>query len=334
MKHEPLVSVVTPFYNTAPYIAECIESVLAQTYSNFEYLLVDNKSTDGSREIASRYADRDPRIKLEGNAEFLDQLRNFNGALERISPASRYVKMVLADDAIFPECLSRMVELAEREPTVAIVSSYRMWGEDQLGQAGLSLRVSRLPGREACREMLINRRHLTGSQTTVLYRADVVRARRPFFVPGRYFADAETAIETLLDHDLGFVHQVLSFTRTENDSVWTRLRTYEPLLLHYVMALELYGERVLSGTELAQARAEARRDYLRALGRRALRIPEREFWDYHRAGLAVVGWRLRWFDVAPWAVAEALRMVLNPENTLRLAVRRWRRRGGERVHVE
>ena len=55
MKHEPRVSVVTPFYNTAEYLAECIESVLAQTYTNFEYILVNNKSTDGSREIAERY---------------------------------------------------------------------------------------------------------------------------------------------------------------------------------------------------------------------------------------------------------------------------------------
>ena len=59
----PLVSVLTPFYNTAPYLAECIESVLAQTRGDFEYLLVDNCSTDGSDDIAAGYAARDPRIQ-------------------------------------------------------------------------------------------------------------------------------------------------------------------------------------------------------------------------------------------------------------------------------
>ena len=59
-----MVSVVTPFYNTAPYLAQCIESVLAQTYPHFEYILMDNCSTDGSAEIAETYARRDSRIRL------------------------------------------------------------------------------------------------------------------------------------------------------------------------------------------------------------------------------------------------------------------------------
>jgi len=52
VSHEPLVSVVTPFYNTQAFLPECIESVLRQSYENWEYLLVDNCSTDGSGEIA------------------------------------------------------------------------------------------------------------------------------------------------------------------------------------------------------------------------------------------------------------------------------------------
>ena len=54
MESQPLVSVVTPFYNTADYLGECIESVLRQTYENWGYVLVDNCSTDGLSEIAER----------------------------------------------------------------------------------------------------------------------------------------------------------------------------------------------------------------------------------------------------------------------------------------
>src|SRR6185503_16132381 len=99
MTRRPLVSVVTPFYNTAPYLAGCIESVLAQTHRDFEYLLVNNKSTDGSREIAARYSAQDSRLRVIDNPAFVGQVENYNGALAHISPASRYVKIVQADDA-------------------------------------------------------------------------------------------------------------------------------------------------------------------------------------------------------------------------------------------
>jgi len=60
----PLVSIITPFYNTERYLAECIESVLAQTYRNWEYILVNNQSTDISRSIAEHYVAIDARLRL------------------------------------------------------------------------------------------------------------------------------------------------------------------------------------------------------------------------------------------------------------------------------
>ena len=61
---EPFVSVVTPFHNTGAYVEECIQSVLRQSYRNFEYILVDNASSDGSRDVAERYARTDSRIRI------------------------------------------------------------------------------------------------------------------------------------------------------------------------------------------------------------------------------------------------------------------------------
>ena len=101
----PVVSVVTPFYNTAQWLGACIESVLSQRFTEFEYLLVNNCSTDGSAEIAREYARLDSRIRVIDQLEFLSQSRNFNSALRSISPESRYCKMILADDLLFPCCL-------------------------------------------------------------------------------------------------------------------------------------------------------------------------------------------------------------------------------------
>src|ERR1700758_5550627 len=125
----PFVSVVTPFYNTAPYLAQCIESVLAQTYAEFEYILVDNCSTDGSTEIAESYARRDPRMRVIRCSEFVPQLKNYNRALAEISDASQYCKIVQADDYIFPQCLELMVQAFEQSKSIGLVSSYWLHGD-------------------------------------------------------------------------------------------------------------------------------------------------------------------------------------------------------------
>jgi glycosyltransferase involved in cell wall biosynthesis len=308
--------VVTPFYNTAPYLAECIKSVLAQTHANYEYILVNNKSTDGSRDIAQRFANEDPRIRLFDNDVFVGQLENYNGALDRIGVDSKYVKMVQADDALFPECVERLVDLAEREASVGIVSSHYQWGDDLCG-GGIDRCLTRVSGREVCRRILLERRQFTGSQTTVLYRADIVRARRQFFPLGRLFADTDAAFEILLEHDLGYVHQILSFSRKQNESTLNSVLGFHPFLLHLYMSTERYGPSVLSPDELKRVRADMTADYYAYLGAQLIRFRGSRFWDYHRAGLATLGKEIAWSMVAEQGVLEAARLMLNPESTLR-----------------
>ena len=147
---EPLVSFVTPFYNTRDFLVECIESVLHQTYANWEYVLVDNQSTDGSSEIAAQYASRFPeKIRVIRTESFLSQVENYNFALTRIALESKYCKMVQADDWLFPECVSRMVEIAEEHPSVGIVGAYRL-ENDQVDLDGLPYPSSEVSGREVC----------------------------------------------------------------------------------------------------------------------------------------------------------------------------------------
>jgi glycosyltransferase involved in cell wall biosynthesis len=119
----PLVSVVTPVYNGEPYLRECIESVLAQTYSTWEYIIVNNCSKDGTLEIAKEYARKDGRIHVYSNEAFLPIIANHNRAFNLIAPNSKYCKVVSADDWLFSECIARMVDLAEAHPSVGIVGS-------------------------------------------------------------------------------------------------------------------------------------------------------------------------------------------------------------------
>jgi teichuronic acid biosynthesis glycosyltransferase TuaG len=155
MDNEPKVSVVTPFYNIHEYLAEAIESVLAQNYKNFEYLLVNNQSTDGPREIATRLRTR--ASALFDNPAFVGQTENYNGAFKRVAADAKYVKMVQADDAICPDSLRLMVAVGEQKPRIGLVSSYYLHGDEPSG-SGLPRNVTQLSGREVCRLMLLTKK--------------------------------------------------------------------------------------------------------------------------------------------------------------------------------
>lgn len=284
----PRVSVVTPFYNTAAYLAECIESVLAQSHGDFEHVLVDNHSDDGGGDIAARYAARDRRLRVVRPPRFLDQVPNYNFALCQIAPDTRYVKIVQADDTIFPRCLSEMVALAEAHPSIGVVSAYRLFGTE-VQPGGLPHTRTFLTGRDACRLVLKDGIYLFGSPTTVMFRADLVRRRDPFYAEGRLFEDAEVCFDLLVDHDFGFVPQVLSFTRTENDSLWRGMSAYNGWLLARRNQLAQYGRQFLAPDELAALWRQRERHYRSFLAEAWLARRDDGFWAFHRKGLATVG---------------------------------------------
>ena len=227
-EHQPLVSVVTPVYNGEKYLSECIESVLAQTYSNWEYVVVDNRSTDRSLEIAQRYERQDARIRVHRNTEFLGMLQNWNHALRQIGPESKYCKVVHADDILFPECLARMVELSEQHPSVGLVAAYRLKGAEVDLDRLIPYPVTVVSGRDVCRASLTGAPYVFGTPTSVLMRSDLVRAREAFYNEGNLHADTEACYDVLQESDFGFVHQVLTYTREHEEAMTsfaTRTRT-------------------------------------------------------------------------------------------------------------
>jgi glycosyltransferase involved in cell wall biosynthesis len=326
----PFVSVVTPFYNTAAYLAECIESVLGQSWSSFEYLLVNNCSTDGSREIAAAYADRDPRIRLIDQPEFLSQCDNFNRALEHIAPHAAYCKLVLADDRILPDCLTQMVRVGEAHPTAAIVGAYYVKGTVLRG-VGLPWGVEHFAGREVCRKQLLEGCFFFGSPTALLYRADLVRHRRPFFATERLHEDTDLCYEVLSRADFGFVHGILTWLRITDDSLSGRARSYNPDPLDYYIVLRTWGERFLTAAELHAALGAARRWYFGYLGLEWLRGREEGFWRYHQEGLATVGERFTGVRRLTWGARGAVSMLVHPVATAKRLKRHLRRRKTEHV---
>jgi glycosyltransferase involved in cell wall biosynthesis len=285
---QPLVSVVTPVYNCAEYLAECIESVLTQTYQNWEYTIVDNCSTDGSVEIARRYAEKDSRIRVHENAEFLRAIPNHNVALRQISPASKYCKVVFADDWIFPECLDRMVALAEEYPSVGIVGAYGLKDREVMW-TGLPYPSGLVTGREICRRLFLDGLYVFGSSTSLLYRADIVRNHDPFFNESNIHADMEACVSVLKTCDFGFIHQMLTFSRVRSGSLETvssDLITLTPGKLHDLVT---YGEAFLTPEEFTACLNRSVSHYYECLVGGMLRCLDSQYWAYHRRQLTEAG---------------------------------------------
>lgn len=285
---QPLVSVVTPLYNTEKYLPECIESVLAQTYENWEYLIVNNCSTDRSLEIVQHYAQKNTRIRIHNNTEFLNQMQNWNHAMRQISPKSKYCKVVHADDWLFPECLTRMVEVAEANPSVGIVGAYRL-DEDRVNLDGLPYPSTVVPGREICRWSLLGGPYIFGSPTSLLIRSDLIRTRKKFYNESNIHADLEACFDILQSADFGFVHQVLTFTRRHNETLTTFSRRFNTYLIANFIVLKKYGPIYLNREEYEKRLKLKIRNYHRFLARSIFEQREKDFWDYHKRALNNLG---------------------------------------------
>jgi glycosyltransferase involved in cell wall biosynthesis len=319
--HPPLVSIVTPFYNTEEYIAECIESVQAQTYSNWEYILVNNQSTDASRSVAERFAREDNRIRLLDTPKHLGQMENFDAALRYMSPESKYCKMVLADDWIFPECVERLVALAEGNPSVGIVSSYQLLGDKVTGD-GLPFSSTIIPGREAARHMIVDGYYLTGSPTSVLFRAEIVRATRPFY-SDRWIlhGDTEACFGVLAHHDLGFIHQVLTFLRKDGNSLSSKVAPLGPGPIRKFVFAKRYGPQFLSENECREHLRRATDFYGQFLAQSVFEFKSSKFWDFHRRGLRGVDASFWSIGLSKYVFLEVLDMIFNPKKTIGRLVR-------------
>jgi len=315
---QPLVSVLTPVYNGEKYLVECIESVLGQTFENWEYLIVNNCSTDSTREIAEKYASRDPRIRVHNNEVFVKAIPNHNIAFRLISPDCKYVKVVHADDWLYPECIARMVALAEAHPSVGVVGSYSLEG-DHVVWDGLPYSSAVVSGRDICRWYLRGGPYIFGSPTSVLYRADLVRSRDPFYRE-QYplWADLDACLDLLRESDFGFIHQVLSYTRRHDEaasSVARRLNTY---IFGQLEILKRYGPVYLEPSEYQERLRIHLREYHRFLGQGLFKRPgDREFWRYHTAGLRELGVPITRAALVRATIGAALEVVGYPLRAVR-----------------
>ncbi|CAL1241801.1 glycosyltransferase family 2 protein [Candidatus Methylocalor cossyra] len=116
----PCISVIMPVYNGEKYLRPAIESILGQTFTDFEFLIIDDGSTDSSVEICSSY--RDPRIRLLSNGHNLGLIATLNRGLELAR--GEYIARMDCDDISLPERLERQLAFLNRHPDVGLCGTW------------------------------------------------------------------------------------------------------------------------------------------------------------------------------------------------------------------
>lgn len=330
---QPRVSILTPAYNGAEHLAECIESVLRQTYSNWDYTIVNNCSTDETLAIARKYAAKDPRIRVVSNDRFLRIIENHNHTIRQISPQSKYCKFVFADDWLYPSCVEEMVHAAEENPTVGLVGAFTMDGKAVLTTSP-TIRTTVwqpgphpncvLSGRELCRsELFGDGGYVLGTMTSLLVRSDLIRKRAVFFNEPHLHADHESCFEVLKDSDFAFCQQVLSYTRPRPDSTSRFAEKFDVILLGKLALFLKYGKELLNATEYRRVLAKRRGEYYKSLAHNVLRLRPRSYWKYHKDTLLAYSYHISSLLLTVALIQEVLTQLLHPVNALQRTWHWW-----------
>lgn len=181
-----LISVIIPAYNIEQYIGKCVESVIKQSYTEMEVILVDDGSTDGTSEICDKYAIKDDRIKV---------IHRKNGGLSAArnsgidAARGKYLYFVDGDDMIHIDCIGNMVRLMKQEDCdIVQCKTYAFLNENKIPMALPHEEIKIYTGKEMCECLMFGK---YGSDTTVvwnkLYKKKVFNTAR--FKEGMVYED-------------------------------------------------------------------------------------------------------------------------------------------------
>ncbi|MDD5052462.1 MAG: glycosyltransferase family 2 protein [Sulfuricurvum sp.] len=210
--HMPKVSVLIPAYNYAQYLPEAIESVLAQTYTDFELIIVDNCSIDNTKEVVLEYTKHDSRVIFKQNSENIGMYRNYNQAL--LHAKGEYIKFLNADDKFDATLLEKFVTILDNNLNVSVVTSYRQF----FGSKNDILKSPFNGLIEAKTAILSSLKHgnWIGEPTTVMFRRSNLNLGL-FDISLLMFADQDMWLRHLRVGDLYVIDEVLSYFRIHEE---------------------------------------------------------------------------------------------------------------------
>lgn len=181
----PLLSVVIPVYNAADYLVEAIESLKAQTMSDFEAILIDDGSSDPSLEICQRAADADHRFRVIAIANSGPSIARNHG-LDKAS--GRYIVFLDADDALHPYALSHWIDVAEATQADLVTSPF-LHGRTFTPDRRHAFKQATVVDSKQASMMCLYQRGINFSACSKLWRTDFIGHQR--FPIGQRYEDLE-----------------------------------------------------------------------------------------------------------------------------------------------
>jgi len=189
--NQPKVSVCIPTYNYGRYIAEAIESVLCQSFADFEILVVDDASTDSTEEILRSFAAQDSRVRYIRHEVNTGMVENWNYCLHEAR--GEYIKFLFADDYFESrELLEQMVSILDSDDSISLVGCARKFFNSTLGRSeilSLTDRNTLLNGTDVINYCLKSQQNSIGEPSAVMFRKQ--QALRGFDCRYRQLVDQE-----------------------------------------------------------------------------------------------------------------------------------------------
>lgn len=218
----PLVSVVVPTYNNAAFIEETIQSILDQTFIDFELIVSDHSSSDGTWELVQPYA-RDSRVRLVQLPRTGQPHENWHNATARAR--GRYLKLVCGDDLLAPDCLAEQVQAMRSHPNAVMVAARRdvvaADGQPVLRSWGLPGMLGELEGRDAVRRAVRSGTNTFGEPACVLLCRETLDMVGGWDGSYPYVLDQNTYSKVLLHGTMVGLSTSLASFRL-NDGQWSQ----------------------------------------------------------------------------------------------------------------
>lgn len=215
----PKLSVCIPVYNGREFIRETIDSVLNQSFKDFEIVIVDNQSTDDTVAIVKSYSD--PRIKLFINDTNIGMIPNWNKAMEHAT--GKYIKILPADDFIYPGCLEKQMKILEADTAseISMVCGRRNIINEQgkiLFNRGFAKTECEVSGFAAINKNVRSGGNIIGEGGALIFRKDILKKTGDFNSDIFYVLDLDLWYKILLYGKLHALPDIVSSFRVSKSS--------------------------------------------------------------------------------------------------------------------